>query len=419
MTDRTVRCRPVDSSPLGPIEFDVVGSDADRGVLLSIEQHGGRYEEGISRLLTRVLPPDGVAVDVGANIGVLSMLMAELAPRGRVHAFEPAPENFGYLRRNVGALPNVVARAAAVVDRDGPVNLEFNDDYPAGSFVSDTGGVVTEGLRLDTWVDQSGIDRLDVLKIDVEGAEPSVLAGATTTIRRLRPVTIVECNVQALRRVSGVTFADFFGGFRGLFDRVAVVEESGATTILRSAKDLELVLGHHGVVDLVGLPRAVGVLEGVVDTARSRSRLLALATKHTRRRPPDRNFVISPQVRLSAPTNLAGATGATIQFPVTVDNHGRWWLSSGFTYEPVRISYHWLDAAGDVVVHDGRRTPFPEPLRPGGTVVVDVRVDLPAVPGMHQLVVTLVQESFAWLDDIDPGCGVGIVVDVRAGAAPG
>ncbi|MBW3557278.1 MAG: FkbM family methyltransferase, partial [Actinobacteria bacterium] len=250
MTDRTVRYRPFEGA-----EFEIVGSDADRGVLLSIEERDGRYEPGIGHLLRRVLPVDGVAVDVGANIGVLTRLMAELAPRGRVYAFEPAAENFGYLQRNVAGLDHVQVRRAAVVDREGPVNLEFNQAYPAGSFVSGPGGQgeQVEGVRLDSWAAGVALPRLDVLKIDVEGAEPSVLAGARDLIRRHRPVTVVECNVQALRRIAGLGLDEFFACFSTLFDRVAVVEESGATTIVSSLSDLELLLGHHGVVDLVGL----------------------------------------------------------------------------------------------------------------------------------------------------------------------
>ncbi len=405
MTDRTVRYRPFEGA-----EFDIVGSDADRGVLLSIEQRGGQYERGIGHLLRRVVPPDGVAVDVGANIGVLTRLMAELAPRGRVYAFEPAAENFDYLRRNVAGLDHVEVRQAAVLDRDGPVHLEFNEAYPAGSFVAEHGEPV-EGVRLDSWADQAGLTRLDVLKIDVEGAEPSVLAGAREVIRRCRPVTIVECNVQALRRIAGLSLEEFFACFCALFDRVGVVEESGSTTTVSSLADLELLLGHHGVVDLVGLPRG-SALAGARDRLESRARLAALARAHRPTRPPERNFVVSPGVTLSVDDEVGGPAGEVLRVPVRVVNGGRWWLSSGFTYEPVHLSYRWFDHAGSPVVGEGLRTQFSQPLPPGGRAVLPMTLELPPQPGRYELVVTLVQECFAWLDQIDPGCTLRLPVEV-------
>lgn len=405
MTDRTVRYRPFEGA-----EFAIVGSDADRGVLLSIEQRGGQYEQGIGRLLRRVVPADGVAVDVGANIGVLTRLMAELAPRGRVYAFEPAAENFDYLRRNVAGLDHVEVRQAAVLGRDGPVHLEFNEAYPAGSFVAEHGEPV-EGVRLDSWAHQAGLTRLDVLKIDVEGAEPSVLAGAREVIRRWRPVTIVECNVQALRRVAGLSLEEFFACFVALFDRVGVVEESGSTTTVSSPGDLELLLGHHGVVDVVGLPRG-SALAAARDRLGSRARLAALGRAHRPTRPPERNFVVSPGVTLSVDDEVGGRAGEVLRVPVRVVNGGRWWLSSAFTYEPVHLSYRWFDQSGSQLAGEGRRTPFSQPLAPGSRALLPMTLELPREPGRYELAVTLVQECFAWLDQIDPGCVLRVPVEV-------
>ncbi len=405
MTDRTVRYRPFEGTDL-----EIVGSDADRGVLMSIEERGGRYEQGIGRLLRRVLPPDGVAVDVGANIGVLTRLMAELAPAGRVYAFEPAPENFDYLRRNVAGLDHVEALPVAVLDRDGPLHLEFNEAYPAGSFVSDKGQPV-EGVRLDSWAQEAALSRLDVLKIDVEGVEPSVLAGARELIRRYRPVTVVECNVGALRRVAGLSLEDFFTSFGALFDRIGVVEDSGSTTTVSSLADVELLLGHHGVVDLVGLP-AARAMAAVRDLVASRARLARLRRVHRPGRLPERNFVVTPGVTLAVEGSLSGRPAEVLEVPVRVENGGRWWLSSGFTYEPVNLSYRWLGEDGEAVAGEGHRTAFPQPLAPGGRALVAMTVELPPRPGRYELVVTLVQECFAWLDQIDPGCMFRMTVEV-------
>src|SRR5438093_1104363 len=125
VADKTVTFRPARGR-----SYAITGSAADAGVVGAVERDAGRYEEGVCALLLGTLRAGDVAVDVGANIGVLTVLMADLCgASGRVLAFEPAAENFAYLGANVRAngLDNVAASMAAVTDADGAVALEFNE----------------------------------------------------------------------------------------------------------------------------------------------------------------------------------------------------------------------------------------------------------------------------------------------------
>jgi hypothetical protein len=70
----------------------------------------------------------------------------------------------------------------------------------------------------------------------------------------------------------------------------------------------------------------------------------------------------------------------------------------------VRIAYRMLDEAGAIVVADGHRTVLPTPLGPGQSVTLDITVQLPTTAGAYQLATTLVQESFAWFDELNPEC---------------
>jgi hypothetical protein len=115
--------------------------------------------------------------------------------------------------------------------------------------------------------------------------------------------------------------------------------------------------------------------------------------------------VVDPDIDLSVGTpGISGAPAEIIRVPAVVTNRSRFWLSSRFDPEAVHVSYRFLDEAGSVAVPDGHRTPFPVSLGPGRTSGLDVTVQLPAHAGRYQLVLTLVQEHFAWLDWLDPAC---------------
>ena len=99
---------------------------------------------------------------------------------------------------------------------------------------------------------------------------------------------------------------------------------------------------------------------------------------------------------LEAPGRITA--GSTFSLPVRIQNTGgQSWLSS--CLRPVRVAYHWLDEAGNVVVYDGQRTALPGDLHAGDHAVVQVRVEAPPRPGNHTLRLTLVQETVAWFED--------------------
>ena len=402
MADKTVSFRPFPGQ-----SFSIVGSEHDAGIVGELERSGGLYQRDLAALLRRTLPPDAVVVDGGAHIGVLTVLLARLCPAGRVYAFEPVPQNHAHLRRNLDAngITNVTAEPVALYRDDGELTLAFDESYPGGSHVGD-GKVHVESTRLDTWARRRGLDRLDFVKLDVEGVEPAVLDGAEETLRRFRPVLVIECNPVALPRFTGTGYRELLHRLRALFPTVGLVGTGGAVVPLLSDRHLELALNHHGVVDLVGLPVRPQGIEAGRAPLRSAADLARLLKEHNRFRPPAENFVVDPGgIRLRPQAARADGRPAEVRtVPVEVANGTRTWLSSQFQYQPVHLSYRWFDAGGQLAVAEGHRTTLPAPLRPGASVRVDATVQLPAVAGDYELCLTMVQEHFAWLDEIDPGC---------------
>ena len=356
--------------PFGQRAFSITGDDSDIGVVGELDRSDGRYQREFSLFSRRTLTPDAVVVDGGAHIGVLTVLLASLCPDGRVYSFEPAEVSRAHLVANVKAneLDNVTVEAAALYDTDDDIVFDFDSTFPAGSHVGSTGTRV-KCARLDTWAGERGIDRLDFLKLDVEGSEIKVLAGARDTIRRFRPTTIVECNPVALQRFGDCSYRDLIRTMRSLFPVVAVLSPTGAVVPLLSDTHLDLVLADRGVIDLVGLaPRSP--VEKARAYARSVRDVVRLSRVYNRKRPAE-NKIVEPIIGLeSAVAEISAAPGTTVSVPTTIVNRTRWWLSSAFPYHPVHVAYRMLDEAGSMIVENGHRTSFPAAISSIGVVAV-------------------------------------------------
>jgi FkbM family methyltransferase len=130
-----------------------------------------------------------VCYDVGANVGFYTLLFSHLVGTGgRVLAFEPFPRNVSLLRRHVelNRCANVTVFDAAVFDHDGTALFE---EAPSASMgrLSDRGSFAVECRRLDKVIGE-GFPPPDLIKIDVEGAEGSVLAGAAEILQKYAPL---------------------------------------------------------------------------------------------------------------------------------------------------------------------------------------------------------------------------------------
>jgi len=154
------------------------------------------------------LAPGDVFVDVGANIGVYSLIAAGVSGT-EVVAYEPSTASFARLAENIElnrVSRRVHAQRLAVGDRVSTVSLSVGRDTTNvvlgdDSLTSQVGATEpVEQTTLDASLDADRAGRVAVVKIDVEGREDLVLAGAEQLLRRVRPVLVIEANdVPALR----------------------------------------------------------------------------------------------------------------------------------------------------------------------------------------------------------------------------
>jgi FkbM family methyltransferase len=131
------------------------------------------------------LPPisPSVILDVGSNVGLSVLYFHDRYPEAKIIAVEPARRGFARLERNVGDLPNVHLIRAAAVGADGPVKLHSGwQSWASSLFAADDMYEVeeVEGRTLDGILAAYGEERADVIKLDIEGAEPEVLVGSAT-----------------------------------------------------------------------------------------------------------------------------------------------------------------------------------------------------------------------------------------------
>jgi len=164
----------------------------------------GEYEPDTEAIIRRYLRPGDVAIDVGANIGIHTMPMSEaVGPQGVVLAVEPLPSVRNRLERNLSLnrAANVRVIAQAASDREGSALL-----YPPRADAANLGqaslaklshldpgsSIEVPLVTLDALVRAQGLDRVRLIKIDVEGHDREVMTGAIALIDRYHPVLIFE-----------------------------------------------------------------------------------------------------------------------------------------------------------------------------------------------------------------------------------
>jgi FkbM family methyltransferase len=159
----------------------------DEGVL-PLLQSGGIYEEYETELFKGLLEPGKVVVDIGANIGHYTLIAARIVgDSGHVYAFEPDPHNYDLLVKNVGlnGFNNVTAVNMALSNEKGSLTL-FLDKYNLGAHslsadnvLMSAGAVEVETATLDSFLaEEAGREKVDILKVDTQGAEGLILEGA-------------------------------------------------------------------------------------------------------------------------------------------------------------------------------------------------------------------------------------------------
>jgi len=217
-----------EDSPWAPVLFD------------------GTFETGTLKAIKKILPRDGVTLDIGANLGWYAMHMAFWS--GECHAFEPVPLIFSKLRKNceLNGLGKIQLNNLALSNHAGVATMHTFPGEPDGhSSMSDLGhknfqSCAVRTITLDSYVAGRRISRVDLVKLDVEGAEMLILRGASAFLASSRTTWVIEINTRTSRAFGykPASLLEFLLRFRK-YEFHRVVGGWGKVRLMRSPNDYE------------------------------------------------------------------------------------------------------------------------------------------------------------------------------------
>ena len=246
----------------------IVFRDAKEGTILSRKFYHQRLFLDVSRssgnqllwlegkryirerfLLEQIVRPQMTVLDVGANIGYYALMFVSLLEgKGQVICLEPDPNNLDELRRNVASNNldhRVTIRPVAAGEFDGNVRFAAGSN---GRVASD-GSLTVSVVRIDSLA----IEKLDVLKIDVEGYEVSVLKGAQGTLKRDRPAIFLELHPKLLTQD---THEDIIAFLETHYTRINAFRPERGTVVQRILRDYSLLPRVSEIKDFHWMPQA-------------------------------------------------------------------------------------------------------------------------------------------------------------------
>ena len=227
--------------------------------------NSGDYEPYVTRELRRLLKPGMTFLDVGANIGYFTLLAALLVGKtGRVLAFEPQQSNCQLLEQSIAAngLQNITLFPYAAAEKAQTLPFSGGGADSNGRIINPSETLAqmyalptVEAVVLDEHL--AGIERLDVVKMDIEGAEPRAWAGMQRLIEKYRPVVLMEFAPDLIRITSGTEPIELLDSMQHLYE-VYVLERSGEKSDVPQSTDELMQIQEKSVdthLDLVAYPR--------------------------------------------------------------------------------------------------------------------------------------------------------------------
>jgi len=248
--------------------FKIFGHADDRW-FQSLKANGQHTEFDHSKL-RHIIKDGDICLDLGANLGTMTLAIAMATPAGHVYAYEASQETTEALKQTIRAngLINATAFAAAVGRPDqlmkffdvprmraGGHCVPDDDDHNRSIHEPETARMYEVRTKsVDQIVAELGLSRVDFIKIDVEGAELDVLDGARDTLMRFKPTVMMEFNSFAFLMIREIVPRHALKKIMAIFDKVYYFENRNGDLmqLAKTEDNLERFLQHNlteGFVD--------------------------------------------------------------------------------------------------------------------------------------------------------------------------
>lgn len=218
----------------GKYVFNYLPDDRYVGQRIALE----KYEPYLTKLMLSKIKNGDVVLDIGANIGYYAVLFADkVGEKGKVIAIEPDPINFEILQKNIkeNKLRNVVAVQAAVGKENKKMKIFESDEnfgdhrmwgetlHPAGTSL-DREAVYVFCRRLDDLLKELQEEKIDFIKMDVQGFEAEVIEGGKNMIEKNKPIIFFEYWPWGIKN-AGSDYKKMMEFFRKIYKKIFWIDE--------------------------------------------------------------------------------------------------------------------------------------------------------------------------------------------------
>lgn len=230
--------------------YKVTGAFHDRSVIGTIESQSGLYEPHVMKVIQRIVKSDFICMDIGANIGAITLAIAKEASNGRCFSIECSSKNYSYLVRNItqNKVENAIPIHCGVSDLSQVVSFNYVKDVAGCSFVSPLG--IQEGeseeiqlRRIDDIISCWDIPKVDFMKLDVEGGERKALLGSQALFGRSAPILLIEFNPTPIKRFYGEDPEELFQLLQKTYSYIYLIQfPSGHLKLIKSIDELMMMI---------------------------------------------------------------------------------------------------------------------------------------------------------------------------------
>ncbi len=232
---------------LGEYSFRLAGVSIEDPYWQSVHDD---FEPEFQNFCRRLIQRDYVCLDIGANIGVKTLFLSRHCANGRVISLEAGRKVAATLARNIALneCTNAISYHAAAAGHDG--TLTFDEASAWGH--QDKGGVTVEAMTLETLVSRNSLDRVDFIKLDVEGGEFPVLKSSLDLINRFESLVHVELNSLTLLVWGNTNPREFIEWIGNSFSEVYAITRKGSNKPLLTRVETQDQCGtilHRNLID--------------------------------------------------------------------------------------------------------------------------------------------------------------------------